>query len=121
MKMLTRDDDKEYLASLKAKLEESGIPAVVHGEDTARMVFHKYLLEPTLWIYIDEQFEDAVKLMENPNHVVTTGIDMDEFCKITNSKTHQQQAFNEAVKQIAITIGIVMLGIFIFVKVLESI
>ena len=77
MKMLIRDGDKQYLISLKERLEENGIPAVIQGEDTARMTIPAFLLEPTLWVYLDEQFEDAVQLINNPDYQVTSAIDVE--------------------------------------------
>jgi hypothetical protein len=38
MKLLTRDEDKMYLQELKRLLEDNGIPAVVQGENTARIL-----------------------------------------------------------------------------------
>jgi hypothetical protein len=42
------------------------------------MIIPRFLLEPTLWVYLDDQFDDALKLIENPDHEATTGIDIAE-------------------------------------------
>jgi hypothetical protein len=119
MKMLTRNVDQKYLASIKKRLEINGIPAVIQGKETARMSYHKFLHEPTLWIYIDDQFEDAVKLMDNPDHSVTTGIDIGEFYELANSETVQKNALNAGLKQIAIYISAILIGMFVVIVVLE--
>lgn len=119
MKMLTRDEDKNYLISLKERLEDNGIPAVIQGDNVSRMIVPSFLLEPTLWIYIDEQFDDAVKLMDNPDHVVTSGIDMESFQKNVLSESAQKDALNKGLIQLALYTGAIMLGMYIFIKVLN--
>lgn len=47
MKMLTRNENTGYLTDLKDLLEENGIPSVIHGAETARMIIPAFLLEPT--------------------------------------------------------------------------
>lgn len=121
MKMITRDEDKKRLESLKEMLENSGIPAIIQGENTARMILPKLLLEPTLWIYIDAQLEDALKLIDDPDHVVTTGIDIDLFYKSALSESEQKNALNEGLKHIAIYTGAVMLGMYVVIIVLERV
>lgn len=79
MKMLTRSGNNEYLESLRERLEENGIPAVIHGTETARMIVPTLLFEPSLWVYLNDQFEDAKGLLDNPEHRVTTGIDVEAF------------------------------------------
>lgn len=119
--MLIRNGDRGYLASLKERLEDNGIPVVILGEETARMIIPKFLLEPTLWVYIDEQFKDALKLMDDPEHVVTTKIDIEKFYASSLSETAQKKALNEGLKHIAIYIGAVILGMYVVIKVLERI
>ena len=79
MKMLIRDGNKAHLQSLKELLESQGIPVVIQGENTARMIIPFFVFEPTLWVYLDEQFDDATHLIKNPGHKVTTGIDIEDF------------------------------------------
>ncbi len=121
MKMLTRDSDNKNLASLKERLENSGIPAVIQGKETARMTVSWFLLEPTLWIYLDHQFEDAIRLMDNPDHVVTTGIDIEQFYSSALSNSAQKKALNEGLKQIAIYVSALIFGMFILVRILDKI
>lgn len=119
--MLTRDSDNEHLVSLKERLENSGIPAVIQGKETARMIIPRVLLEPTLWIYIDDQFEDAVRLLDDPDHIVSTGIDIEQFYENVLSETAQKRALDEGLKHIAIYIGAILFGLFIIIKILERI
>ncbi len=119
MKMLTRDSDHQYLIELKNRLEENGIPSVIQGENTARMIIPFFLLQPTLWVCVDKQFEDAVQLMDNPNHVVNLKIDMEEFYKVQPTEAQKANELNAALLHLLLFMGAIMLGIFVFIKVLE--
>ncbi len=117
--MLTRDSDRNYLIELKQRLEENGIPAVIQGENTARMIVPIFLLQPTLWVYLDEQFEDAVELMGNPDHQVSSGIDIEEFYALQPSAEQQAQDLNAALLHLLLIVGAVMVGMYVLIKVLE--
>lgn len=119
MKMLTRDSDRQYLIELKQRLEANGIPAVIQGENTARMIVPIFLLQPTLWVYLDEQFEDAIKLMDNPDHEVSSKIDMEEFYAMQPSEEQQAHDLNAALLHLLLIVGVVMLGLYALIKVLE--
>jgi hypothetical protein len=119
MKMLTRDSDGQFLNELKHRLEENGIPAVIQGENTARMIIPAFLLQPTLWVYLDEQFEDAVGLMDNPNHQVKLKVDMEEFYALQPSEQQQAQDLNAALLHLLLIVGAIMLGMYALIKVLE--
>ena len=86
MKLVIKNTDTFYLHSLKDLLEANGIPAVVQGENVARMVTPFILTEPGLWVYFDEQQDEAVKLVDDPEYEVQNKIDMAEFY---NKKTIQ--------------------------------
>ncbi len=118
MKMLTRDSDRQYLIELKQRLEENGIPAVIQGENAARMIV-PILLQPTLWVCVDEQFEDAVCLMDNPDHQVSSKIDMEEFYAMQPSAEQQARDLNAALLHLLLIVGAVMVGMYALIKVLE--
>lgn len=121
MKMLTRDSDRQYLIDLKNRLEKNGIPAVIQGENTARMIIPLFLLQPTLWVCVDKQFEDAVQLMDNPDHIVQSKIDMDAFYESLPSENEQTNELNAALLHLLLFMGAIMLGMFILIKVLQRV
>ncbi len=84
MKYLTKSTDIAHLYTLKGLLEANGIPAVVKGENTAAMISPFPMTEPTLWIYVDEQEEEAEKLILDPDYEVQHGIDVEEFYRMTS-------------------------------------
>lgn len=92
MKLVTKNIDVTYLHSLKGLLEENGIPAYVSGENTARMITPYVMTEPCLWVCIDEQEDEARKLIDDPNYVVVNKVNVGEFYEqneelIKNPKT----------------------------------
>lgn len=120
MKMLTSDSNYQYLLTLKERLEEAGIPSVIQGRETARMIVPGFLLEPTLWVYINEQFDDAVQLLADPDYKVTTAIDVAEFYA-------NQPADDEADKTLGVVLGnlalyfvLIMVLIYIATKVFNT-
>ena len=121
MKMLTKDSDRQYLMDLKNRLEEKGIPTVIQGENTARMIIPSFLLQSTLWVCVKEQFEDAIQLMDNPNLVVDSKIDMEAFYDSLPSESEQTNELNAALLHLLLFIGAIMIGMFILIKVLEKV
>ncbi|MES9905573.1 MAG: DUF2007 domain-containing protein [Sedimenticola sp.] len=119
MKMLTRDSDHQYLLDLNYRLEENGIPSVIQGENTARMIIPLFLLQPTLWVCVDEQFEDAVQLMENSSHVVKSKIDMEALYSAQPTEAQKTNELNAALLHLLFYMGAIMLGMFAFIKALE--
>ena len=64
MKLITKSSNMSYLHTLKALLDNNGIPAII---------FSMYL--PSLWIQSNEQFEDALKLISNYEYSIINKID----------------------------------------------
>ena len=120
MKMITRDSDLQYLKVLQERLEEAGIPAIIQGDNTARMIIPFFLLQPTLWIYFDEQFEDAVNLTMDSEYIVTTGVDVEAFYEKQPTELEQRSQLNAALIHLALFLLLIMAGMFIFTKVLNG-
>ncbi|MEJ1297225.1 MAG: hypothetical protein RPU64_16995 [Candidatus Sedimenticola sp. (ex Thyasira tokunagai)] len=119
MKMLTRDSDTHYLNDLRWRLERNGIPAVVQGEDTARMIIPRFGFQPTLWVYFDEQYHEAVQLIENPEYIVKAPIDMDEFKKMQPRGHQKRNELNAALIHLLLYIGAILLGIVVLIWILN--
>jgi ABC-type taurine transport system substrate-binding protein len=117
MKMLIRDSSVEYLESLKVRLEEQGIPAVIQGTETARMITSKVLFEPSLWVYVDQQFEDAAKLIKSPEHEVSAGIELEAFYENQPSKTELNSAVNRALIHMALYLVAFIIVVFVITSI----
>jgi len=120
MKMLIRDDDKQYLNSLVERLENNGIPACIQGTETARMITNKFVFEPSLWVYLNEQFDDAIKVMDDPSFKPSTGIDIEEFyANLPSEEDLNAASFNFLMNAIAIG-ALAVFAVFIFLHVVGN-
>ena len=61
MKLILEDNDTFYLHSLKNLLENNGIPVVINGAHSVRMVAPFLINQQSLWVYFDNQLEEAIK------------------------------------------------------------
>ncbi|MES9990405.1 MAG: DUF2007 domain-containing protein [Candidatus Thiodiazotropha sp.] len=116
MKMLTRNADVHSLQTHKDLLEANGIPSVIQGAETARMIIPRFLLEPTLWVYIDDQLEDALKLMDDPDHVVTTGIDIADFYANQPNEDELRTQVTNTIGNIFVIVLLVAIVVFVIIN-----
>ena len=119
MKRVIKSIDASQLHVLKDLLETNGIPALINGENTARIITPFLMTEPSLWVYLDEQRDEALRLIEDPDYEVVNKVDMIEFYKIADTVTDKPESLNTALVYLAATMAVVLLGLFVLVKVLE--
>lgn len=74
MKLLTGYYTIEEAHELQEYLEENGIAVYLEDEGTRTSGF-KY----SIFAAIDAQYEDAINLMNNPDHVVSNKIDLEHY------------------------------------------
>ena len=105
MKLLTEVSDITEFYRLKLLLESNGILIHVGNEDTARNFgfFHpvgKYAIH----VVYEEQLDDAIKLMEDENHIVVSPLDIEE---IKNEIQENQSAANTRLLNIVLKAAVV--------------
>jgi len=118
MRLLTRNGDIQYLQAIKQRLEEHGIPANIQGENIARMLVPQGVFEPTLWLYLDDQYADAKQLLLDPEHVVTNGIDVVEFYDSLPTETEKREVLNSAFLHLGWVAGLIVLALLLILKLL---
>ncbi len=119
MKRVIKSIDASQLHVLKDLLETNGIPALINGENTARIITPFLMTEPSLWVYLDEQRDEALRLIEDPDYEVVNKVDMIEFYKVADTVTDKPESLNTALVYLGATMAVVLLGLFVLVKVLE--
>ena len=119
MKRVIKSIDASQLHVLKDLLETNGIPALINGENTARIITPFLMTEPSLWVYLDEQRDEALRLIEDPDYEVVNKVDMIEFYKVADTVTDKPESLNTALVYLAATMAVVLLGLLALVKVLE--
>jgi len=119
MKRVIKSIDASQLHVLKDLLETNGIPALINGENTARIITPFLMTEPSLWVYLDEQRDEALRLIEDPDYEVVNKVDMIEFYKVADTVTDKPESLNTALVYLGATMAVVLLGLFVLVKMLE--
>ena len=119
MKLITKSTDASHLHVLKELLESNGIPALINGENTARMITPFLMTEPSLWIYLDEQVDEALILVKDPDYEVINKVNMDEFYEAANNVIDKPASLNTALIHLGVTMGVLLLGMFVLVKILQ--
>ena len=111
--------DVSQLHVLKELLEANGIPALINGENTARAITPFLMTEPSLWVYLDEQFDEALKLVDDPDYEVVNKVDMNEFYEVADNVANHPASLNATLVYLAMTMGLVLLGLVVLFKALE--
>lgn len=80
MKLLAQIGDRAELDGLRLLMESKGIPVYVGNEAGSRnMGFVTPARQQSLWVVFDEQIDDAIALMEDPEHEVENPVDIEEY------------------------------------------
>ncbi len=116
MKYLTKSTDLAYLYHLRGLLEVNGIPSVVKGENTAQMISPFVMNEPSLWVYLDEQADEAEKLILDPDYEVRNGIDVDEFYRITADVSKNPKKLYDSLLTWGLAIAAISIAIIVAVS-----
>ncbi len=111
MQILFHTTEKAEALNTKILLELRGIPTFIGSENSGPAFGFIAANKYTIWVCLDEQYQDAVALLDNPDHEVTTGIDVDEYYKAVEEQT--KKTTNKT--KDGLMLGLVLFAIFIFV------
>lgn len=95
MQLLTSVDTEEEATELEQLLHASGIPVFVQADHTRlnpveRLASFGYRIH----VWLDEQLEDAVKVMKDPAYVAPSAIDVKEFfAKLDNADAEAEASW----------------------------
>ena len=87
MKLLYHASDLEEASQLKATLETAGIPAMISGENFSSLRIPLFPDNHGVFIYLDEQYNDALRLISDPGYIPETAIDVEQFYELMDSET----------------------------------
>ena len=119
MKLLTSSSDSQYLSSMKHLLDENGIPAFVSNEDTNRMI-PIGIAKASLWVYIDEQYDEAMLLLKDPDYEVINKVDMETFHELENSMEDSKTSLVGALRDLLIRGVVLLMAMFLFIKIFDT-
>ena len=71
------------------------------------------VLEPSLWIFLDEQHPDADKLILDPSYKVTHKVDVAEFYNATKEISENPRKLNDVLLNYGVGIGALLFLMFL--------
>ena len=119
MKLVTRSTEINTLLATRDLLEANGIPAVIQGDNTARMITPLLVSEPSLWVYIDSQVEEAQALLDNPDYEVRNRVDVAAFYAASREITEGHSVLNRVLLRLGLYAGLLLLGMILLIQLLR--
>ena len=77
------------------------------------------MTEPGLWVYMDEQQDEAINLVNDNEYTVINKIDVKKFYKSSKNTTSDTSIMNAAYIKTGITVFSWLLGVFILLNILK--
>ncbi|WP_395373332.1 putative signal transducing protein [Marinicella sp. W31] len=112
MKRIFKTNEYNEALSIRGLLESAGIPA--HISENGFRSRGPILPEGIdVWIYIDDQLEDAEMLMEDPNHEVREPVDIQAFYHDLDEGETSEVLENHRFQIIMYGTGLIAVMIFI--------
>ena len=108
MKLVYKATSLEGANEIKSLLEGAGIPASVSNSNFASLNLFFIPHSLGIFIYDPSQYQDAITLINNQDHIVQNPIDVEAFYKSLNSEQSTKSAFKAMNDFIA---GMVVFGL----------
>ena len=118
MELVYTTSSLEEANQIKNRLEEAGIPIMIAGENVTRIRLPFLSSNLGLFIYINNQYDDAMALINNVNHKVTTAIDVDAFYQVVESN-EMKQYLDKKTNQLIIGLFLVSVVIISILVILD--
>ena len=100
---------------IKDKLENAGIPVMITGENVSRIQLPFLSSNLGVFVYINNQYDDAMAVIKNSDHQVTTAVDIVAFYKVMESNEMKYYLDN---KTNQIIIGLFSIIVFILLVII---
>ena len=94
MKLVYKATSLEGANEIKSLLESSGIPAYISNSNFASLNLFFIPQSLGIFIYDPSQYQDAITLINNKDHIVQNPIDVEAFYKSLSSEQSTKSAFN---------------------------
>lgn len=97
MKLVREYDDANEAEIISVSLRERGVMTTVTSADSQRLGrFKSGSLKMGLWVMFEEQLNDAVQLLKNPEHEPEHCIPLDQMHRIeTEAKVRHEKSFSK--------------------------
>ena len=107
MRLLTYVYSRTEQERLVGLLQSHGIPVL--GDEMQGI---RYTTQIALFVCIDEQYDDALALLKNPEHAVSEPVDVDAFWKA--SARTQPELLRWSLVALAVLVGVCILVVAIW-------
>ena len=114
MKLLISSDDNEYLYNQQHLLESNGIPAYISSSDSNRVIPFG-ISKASLWVYLDEKYDEAMQLIKDPDYEVQNKVDVERFREMADDIEQDKSGLNSALRDILLWSVLLLTGIFGFI------
>ena len=117
MKLVCKCSEIIEAERIKHLLEDKGIPANITGQASYHLHLAAMVSRPlAIWVYVDEQIDDAKALVNNPEHVVYNAINIEYFYTQMEQLANQDtmHSFHWKLILLGITLTLIFLFILIF-------
>lgn len=117
MKLIAKNTNIDYLNTMQVLLEKNGIPAIVNGENTTMKGKSYVRGESSLWVHLDEQSAEAMRLIDDPEYQVMHSVDVKQFYLDAESVNNNRI---KTIVRFGVATLFIFLGIFILLKVISG-
>ena len=85
MKEVYRANSLEEANEIKTRLESAGIPVMLSNEHFSALRLPFFPANLGVFIYLDEQYNDARKVLSDPEYLPGSAIDIERFYQLLDS------------------------------------
>lgn len=110
------DTDNPYI--LKSLLESNGIPVFISGEGAGR-VLPFLLSKPDLWIYLDEQYDEALALIQDPDYEVMNKVDVEAFYELAHDPSPIGLSTTGVFVRLAVYLALIIAVLLLAIRLLQ--
>lgn len=114
MKKLFSTIDRTEALNAKFTLEANGVPIYIGGEHAGPAPGFVNADSYTVWVCLDEQFEDAYRFIENESHEISCPIDVAEFYRSVE-KSNEKGSTLGSDKVMLSLMGVGIIGFIVWV------
>ena len=80
MKLVCKCAELVEAERIKNVLQDKGIPANISGQEAYHLQLAALVSRPlAVWVYLDEQIDEAQACLANPEHVVRNAVNIEQF------------------------------------------
>jgi len=115
MELVYQSVDQAEVNNIKSLLEDNGIPSFITNENSNNLRRHSFT-GMGIFIHINSQREEAIKLINNPSHIVKNKVDIIEYYEHINDSVNQSEVNNHIINTLVKTLVLLLiLAVIVFI------